>query len=282
MSKSNVLDFQIGMVKMLMDISSIRREMILNFVILSLNERGDIMDKQRIYIEGQPTGYFIYPDGRVWSDRSQIFLKPFKNPNGYLLVDLHLNGQSYYKQLHRLVAIYYIPNPNNLPVVNHKDGEKSNCDYRNLEWCTQKENVHHAWKTGLVKPRYGKENPANKYDEETIHLVCKLLEEGRLNYKEISKETGVHETTIYDIRRRGKWKQISSLYDIPNPISEWENIRNRVKQLASENKSTDQIIDELCLENTRKNRNYISGWISFYKKNHALNDYPGHGSTSTS
>lgn len=54
-----------------------------------------------------------------------------------------------YKQVHRLVAIAYIPNPNSLPEVNHRDTNKKNNRVSNLEWNTTLENQQHAWETGL-------------------------------------------------------------------------------------------------------------------------------------
>lgn len=239
------------------------------------------MHKRRVYINGKPSKYIIYDDGRVWSEKRYKFLKPFPNPDGYLLVDLHHDGKSYYRLVHRLVAVAFIPNPNNLPVVNHKNGVKTNCCCENLEWCTYKENTQHAWRIGLIKPRYGEDNPANRYNEQTIHKVCQLLEEGSLDYKTISEITKVNPTTIYDIRKRGKWKHISSLYDIPSPVSEWDAIRTRVKELALMGMDKIEILDELNLPHTQKNKNYVSGWISYYYK-HSLNDYPGDGSTPTS
>lgn len=47
--------------------------------------------------------------------------------------------------IHRLVAKYFIPNPDNLPIVNHIDGDPSNNHYKNLEWCTQSRNMEHSY-----------------------------------------------------------------------------------------------------------------------------------------
>ena len=68
---------------------------------------------------------------------------------GYFAVNLCKNGKMKTLQVHRLVAQAFIPNPNNLPQVNHKDGNKKNNKVENLEWCSAKYNVRHAIKTGL-------------------------------------------------------------------------------------------------------------------------------------
>ena len=70
--------------------------------------------------------------------------------NGYVYRNLNKNSLEKNHRVHRLVAETFIPNPNNLPQINHKDGNKQNNCVDNLEWCTCKENMQHAYKLGLA------------------------------------------------------------------------------------------------------------------------------------
>jgi hypothetical protein len=96
--------------------------------------------------------YVIYENGDVFSLLKNIYLK--HNFKQYLCVDLYANKKAKRKQIHRLIAENFIPNPLNKPFVNHIDGDKYNNKIENLEWCTAKENIHHAWRIGLCKPCY--------------------------------------------------------------------------------------------------------------------------------
>lgn len=80
-----------------------------------------------------------------------VKLKPKIDKDGYLNVTLYDdNSKPHYFSVHRLVAELFIDNPNNLPSVNHIDGNKKNNKYSNLEWCSVKENNRHAINTGLI------------------------------------------------------------------------------------------------------------------------------------
>lgn len=94
--------------------------------------------------------YFISNDGEVKSIVANKNLATQVQNSGYKLVHLHHHGQRKAHLVHRLVAIAFIPNPDNKPLVNHKDGNKLNNHYSNLEWVTLIENMQHAQVTGLM------------------------------------------------------------------------------------------------------------------------------------
>lgn len=109
-------------------------------------------------------------------------LKPWKNKTHdnvdyYLCVTLVKNKIHTKKSIHRLVAQAFIPNPNELPEVNHKDGNKQNNRVDNLEWCTCKENQNHSWT--ILK---------RKSNKQKAKILDKLIELYKnKNWKEVSK-----------------------------------------------------------------------------------------------
>lgn len=94
-------------------------------------------------IQGYEGLYAVTEDGRVWSYRRNRFLKP-DVVKGYLRVKLCINGKCTNYLIHRLVALAYLPNPDNLPQVNHRDENKLNNCVDNLEWMTSKENANYG------------------------------------------------------------------------------------------------------------------------------------------
>ena len=101
-------------------------------------------------IEDYPS-YEIYDDGRVYSHKRDKFLKPVKNNSGYETVNLY-NGSIDGRRscsVHRLVAENFVKNPKGYTEINHKDGNKENNEYKNLEWCKHPYNLDHAYKNNL-------------------------------------------------------------------------------------------------------------------------------------
>jgi hypothetical protein len=110
-------------------------------------------NKQRIrvkprYVDG------ICADGITSHTRLKkgIILKQH-SLTGYRAIRIKIGDKRYRVKVHILVAKAFIPNPFNLPEINHKDGDKWNSSIENLEWCTRKFNHRHAVKTGLIKIR---------------------------------------------------------------------------------------------------------------------------------
>lgn len=93
--------------------------------------------------------YIIYDDGRIYSLRRNKFLTNKIMKDGYCRLQLYKNGKCKMYNVHRIVAEVFIPNQYNKPFVNHIDGNKQNNHVKNLEWVTQKENIDHAFRTGL-------------------------------------------------------------------------------------------------------------------------------------
>lgn len=94
---------------------------------------------KKIFIEQEETFYRIYDDGRVMSEKTGRFYKGTIR-DGYRFFDLNWKNKRFSKSQHRLIAEYFIPNPNNLPCVHHKDGNRLNNSIDNLQWVSFQEN----------------------------------------------------------------------------------------------------------------------------------------------
>ena len=108
--------------------------------------------------------YIVYEDGKVWSKYWKRFKISSTQRDGY--VTTKIDGKT--MKLHRLLALCFIPNPENKPQVNHIDGVKNNNTLSNLEWATQSENIKHAYTMGLIDKthllnRSGINNPNYKH-----------------------------------------------------------------------------------------------------------------------
>ncbi len=121
-------------------------------------------------VDGFEGIYQVSNLGRVksfWSKNKNI-LKPYKDHEGYYQVKLvrYSGAKSKNKRIHRLVAIAFIPNPENKPTVNHKKGIKLDNRVNELEWATYSENHLHAYRIGLKKPYQRKQRGSD-------NLLCK-------------------------------------------------------------------------------------------------------------
>ena len=97
--------------------------------------------------------YLIDEDGNVYNIATQKILKGSINESGYKYYRLSKDNKKQMFYAHRLVAEHFIDNPDDLPVVNHIDGNKLNNNIKNLEWVTYSENTQHAHQNNLIKRR---------------------------------------------------------------------------------------------------------------------------------
>lgn len=115
-------------------------------------------------------------NGHKYEKRKKPYiLKQTNTTTGYKKVELAKDGKKKSLRVHRLVATAFIPNPMNKPYINHIDGNRINNCVENLEWCTQHENVVHAYETGLNKISHITKEELQKYVENglTFHQIMK-------------------------------------------------------------------------------------------------------------
>lgn len=171
--------------------------------------------KKLLNIEGLNKEYYIYDDGKIFDVANNRFKKQLPYKKGYLKVSFYINGKEKRFYVHRLVLMTFNPVEGMDKLqVNHIDGNKTNNNLSNLEWCTQSENQKHAFKMGLVS-RQGTKNSQCRLTEEQVIDIANMLMNGKSGnyihniYPDISK------ATIYAIRSKRLWKHLLKDYNFP-------------------------------------------------------------------
>jgi hypothetical protein len=130
---------------------------------------------------------------------------------GYLCTSLYdYNGERKTFLVARLIALTFIPNPDNKPQVNHINGDKFDNRVENLEWCNNSENQIHAYSIGLnfFPGEVGELNRNSKLTEDDVKKIKELLSYKDLTHKEISEIFGVDQSTVSNINTGRTWKHI--------------------------------------------------------------------------
>lgn len=149
--------------------------------------------------------YSVSEEGVVQNTLTGKVLKTDLNSSGYKRVTMMVNGQRMRMTVHRVVALTYLKNPNNLPCVNHKDGNKLNNHYSNLEWCDQSYNRKHAFKHRLCQ------RPNSKLNDEIVHQIC-LAIQNKTRARTVQAVFNIPKHVFDDIRSRRYYKNISAQY----------------------------------------------------------------------
>lgn len=142
------------------------------------------------------TRYEVSINGEIRNTDTKNLIKGSVTRSGYKMVALFVNGRKSNKQVHRLVALSFIPNAENKPQVNHKDKNKLNNCLDNLEWVTAKENMKHHYDNGGIK----RNNQTYKgmfgaRHNRSIRIMCNGVEYFGLS--EASRVTGISVSTIH-------------------------------------------------------------------------------------
>lgn len=141
--------------------------------------------------------------GRFLQNRGEYLLKPKLNQDGYFAVVLQKDKSLKHTTIHRLVALHFVDNPLNKPMINHKDGIKTNNNAGNLEWCTNQENMTHAVATGLINNKGENGYLAKLKNEQVV-----FIRNSRLPLKQLAEMFGVYHSTIQKIRYGLTWKNL--------------------------------------------------------------------------
>lgn len=155
------------------------------------------MDMRYTYVNGYDRLYRLYADGEIWSVRSGKFISQ-ESVKGYKRVSLSMNGKVKRFQVHRLVAIHFIPNPNKKPCVNHKNGDKFDNVILNLEWCTYSENERHSYEE-LNKVNHNRKLSIDDILDIRLNVKKGLNQSDKGNVIEYATKYNVHTSTILNV-----------------------------------------------------------------------------------
>lgn len=151
------------------------------------------------------TEYFITRNGDVYRRGRKL---KYHLSNGYCRLQICCNGVVYKKTLHRLVAETYIPNPNNLPQVNHLNGDKLDNRVENLEWCSSQHNTLH--RSRVLKKQIGTQHHSSKLTEQQVREIRETYIKGSKEYgiRPLSRKYGVDRKTLKHVISGITWKHL--------------------------------------------------------------------------
>ena len=161
-------------------------------------------------VKGSQGIYEVSSFGRVKSHkqhkRTDEFMRGYLYEVGYKKVGLRLNNKSQYYFVHRLVALHFIPNPQDLPHINHKDGNKSNNQVSNLEWCDALYNNRYSryiLRRNPVGEKHGRAKLTNKQALEIVKSIN--------SQNELSRKYGITQANIGKIKNGIHWGSVTGI-----------------------------------------------------------------------
>ncbi len=159
-------------------------------------------------VEGYNGDYLISNHGRIYSEKSKIYLKTAVSKKGYVHSCLCFNGKQRTFTVHKLVGIHFLYKPDWADQINHLDRNKMNNHYSNLEWTNNKLNIAHAFKTGVPSAnRKGERNSMSKLSEDEIREII-ILKNNKIKGKFIAEKFGITPGHVYRIANGERWSHI--------------------------------------------------------------------------
>lgn len=169
----------------------------------------EYMGEKWWYVSEAP-GYMVSDRGRVWSEKTQRFLKIRDlDDHGHLGVAMSRNGKDIYRYVHRLIGKAFIPNPTDLPIVRHLNDIPYDNVVENLEWGTQKDNMADAKANGRTF-RASPEVRKRISLEQSIPIRCVNLETGEekifSGQNEAARQLGLQQANIWKVLNKQRAK----------------------------------------------------------------------------
>jgi hypothetical protein len=157
-------------------------------------------------------GYFCSNIGDIYSERhtrKREKLKPqTAGLRGYERVCLYINGKVKRMSVHRLVALTFIPNPDNLPEVNHKNSIRNDNWEGNLEWCTMSYNMLHAFREGNKIAMQGELNGNSKLTPKEVRQIRSMYIPRKVSTRRLARKFNISQREIFDIVTNKIWRHI--------------------------------------------------------------------------
>lgn len=158
--------------------------------------------------------YFVRDDGKIFSTKNvgrgkyHKELTQYLRYDGYPIVTVGSNKKRVQKTVHRIIAETFIPNPQNLPEVDHIDNDKTNNRVENLRWISSFENKSRIPFQVRSECRIGSKNGNAKLNEDQVREIRQLYNAGEYNMNQLSKMYSCGWTTINHIVKNETWKHI--------------------------------------------------------------------------